>query len=71
MTSHTTRRTFDLSGLKLAGTHAYTVRRSAELARAEYLGEIFKKVGHRITTTYRSAGELIRFTQRQNQAARL
>jgi hypothetical protein len=71
MTTHTTNAAFDLKGLTSTGITAQNVRRSAEIARADYLADILKKTGPRITAFYRSAGALFSFVQRQNQAARL
>ena len=71
MTSHTTAPSFDLEGFTSAGITSGNLRRSAELARAEYLAAKLKIAGGRIAAFYRSAGELLNFVQRQNQAARL
>ena len=50
---------------------AQSVRRDAEFARAENLQRIAKIAGLKITSVYRSVTNLLRFTQRMNQAARL
>jgi hypothetical protein len=71
MTTHSTTSRFDLSGFNYAGTKAIQVRRSAELARAEFIGARMTAMGHRIRNMYRSVGELFSFAQQQNQAARL
>lgn len=71
MTTHTTSAAFDFKGFTSAGITAQNVRRSAELARADYLADGLKKTGARIAAFYRSAGDLFGFVQRQNQAARL
>tara|TARA_R110000868_G_scaffold12043_3_gene58471 strand:+ start:3882 stop:4127 length:246 start_codon:yes stop_codon:yes gene_type:complete len=71
MTPHATTPSLDLSGFNYGNTDVIAVRRSAELARAEYLSAIAKKAGLRIAAFHRSAGNLFNFTQRQNQAIRL
>lgn len=71
MTSHTTDTAFDLENLTYTRITAQNVRRSAELARADYVADSLKRTGARIAAVYRSAGELFSFAQRQNQAARL
>lgn len=71
MTTNTTKTSIDLSGFNYAGTKAQNIRRSAELARAEYLGKKLSNFGRRISAMYKSAGELFAFAQRQNQTARL
>ncbi len=50
---------------------AQSVRRDAEIARAEYLQRIAKSAGLKIASAYRSVTNLLGFTQRMNQAARL
>ncbi len=71
MKIHPTAPSFDLPEFNLGCNDALDVRRSAELARAEYLGKIAKKIGRRIVSLHRSAGELFSFTRRQNGAVRL
>ena len=71
MTTNTTHNLFDLSGFNANRASAENIRRSAELARSEYLAAKFKKVKTRIGAAYRSASELFSFAQQQNQAARL
>lgn len=71
MSAHSTPRSFDLSGFHYAGTKAFGVRRSAEIARAEFIGAKARILSRRIRAMYRSVTELFSFAQQQNQAARL
>lgn len=71
MNTHTPIKTFDLSGFHYSGTRAFDVRRSAEVARAEFIGGKLMALGRWIFGTPRATGELFRFAQQQNQAARL
>ena len=71
MTTNTTSPGLDFSGFDLSKTDALRIRRQAEIERTEDMRKAFGLLGTRISTVFRSAGDLFRFTQRMNQAARL
>ena len=62
---------FDFSGFDLSKPDTQTIIRQAEYERAENMRILIGLLGHRVSTVFRSAGDLFNFTQRMNQAARL
>lgn len=71
MTEQNENRNLEIFEFNTVNYLAQSVRRDAEFARAEYLQSIAKSAGLKITSVYRSVTNLLRFTQRMNQAARL
>lgn len=69
MTTDTTHRDFDASGFNYSGTKAFDIRRSAEIARAEFIGKKFRAIGKRLSDLGPSSAEPFQFAQRQKQAA--
>ena len=48
MAVDTTKREFDASGFQYSGTKAFDIRRSAEVARAEFIGTKLRNARQRI-----------------------
>ena len=52
-------------------THSRAVRREAEIARSLYFCKMVSHVARKIADSFRNFGDVLGFTQRMNQNARL